>query len=613
MPIISTIEAKCKDCYKCLRACPVKAIRFTGSANGADPSTGRALYAEVVKERCILDGECLRVCPQKAKKVRLDTGRVRDWIAAGQTVVASLAPSFAAAFGPEPLRVVAALRALGFAAVEPTAVGAELVAEAARAEVEAAAARAAETGGVTAGPIIVSACPVVVNLVEQVYPAALRYLSGVVSPMVAHSRLLKRSYPGCRVVFIGPCVAKKDEAERPEVSDAADAALTFQELADWLFEEQLDLDRPGRHGRTAAASGQSLEAAQFDGYRPLVAPLFPVEGGLLRTATLPTDLVSGQWLAVSGMENCREMIESLAAGALPADLAEVRMVEMLACRGGCVAGPAMPDDGVSPAVRRQRLLRYVAQWQAEFGSGSEVPPHLPSHDLRREYRDRRPVETSPSERQISDILARMGKAGPEDELNCGVCGYASCREKAVAVHQGMAELDMCLPYMREMAESISNLVLAASPYGVAVVDRELGLVDANAAFRTMFGLEQEARLTGRRLAGILDDALFRRVLADRVPVETEVAYPERGLLTRQTIFHLGKRDAVVGIFMDLSEVAAQREQFERLRDETVQRAREVISKQMNVAQEIAGLLGETTAETKVILTKLIEFINQDRG
>ncbi|MEW6032881.1 MAG: [Fe-Fe] hydrogenase large subunit C-terminal domain-containing protein [Bacillota bacterium] len=601
VPIITTIEAKCKDCYKCVRACPVKAIRIRLAESRPETATvgGRALHAEVVKERCILDGECLRVCPQKAKKVRLDAHRVRKWLEAGETVVASLAPSFAAAFGlDEPLRVVGALRALGFAAVEQTAVGAELVSLALRREL-------GDEDGAPGGPrpLITTSCPVVVKLMETTYPAAVRYASTVVSPMIAHGRALKRSRPGVRVVFVGPCVAKKDEAERPEVAGAVDAALTFEELSDWLVEEGLGL--PG------------ADPSEFDGYWPEVAPLFPVEGGAFRTAALPTDLLSGRWLAVSGMESCRELLAALSAAApdsRASGLEGIRLVEMLACRGGCVAGPAMPEDGTSPAVRRQRLLGFVETRRKEragrSGSGTGRP-ELPDADLHRTYRDRCPPREVPTEAEIREILARIGKTGPEDELNCGVCGYATCRDKAVAVHQGMAELDMCMPHMREMAESVSNLVIASSPFGVVAVDRDLRILDANGAFRAMFRMGHDEDLSGRPIGEIIDDATFRAVLRDRTTVETEAAYPDRGLLTQQTIFHLGKRDAVVGIFIDHTAAASQRQQLEELRSETVGRAREVISKQMKVAQEIAGLLGETTAETKVILTRLIDFMQKE--
>ncbi len=643
MPIISTIEAKCKDCYKCLRACPVKAIRVRGEAVAAEPQPGsgsggsapasapgtgsaaggRPLYAQVVKERCILDGECLRVCPQKAKKVRADAPRVRAWLEAGETVIATLAPSFAAAFElDDPLRVVGALKALGFAAVVETAVGAELVAASVREEVEELEASPSRGPGRRRLPLVATACPVVVNLMETVYPQALRHASTTVSPMVAHGRLLKRANPGAKVVFVGPCVAKKDEAERPEVAGAVDAALTFVELVDWLTEEGRDLARQ--------------DPSPLDGCRPKSSRIFPVEGGLMRTAALPTDLLSGEWLAVSGMDNCRELLADLAEGeSPPPELDGIKLIEVLACRGGCVAGPAVPAADATPALRRQRLLNWavgsgagegVATVRATTGTEAGLAtgtgrkgranlpaksPHLPPEALHRTYRDRRPRLEVPSEAEIKEILARVGKHGPEDELNCGVCGYASCREKAVAVYQGMAESDMCLPYMREMAESMSNLVIATAPYGVVAADRNLRMIFANHAFRTMFRIPDEEDLVGRPLAEIVDDADFRSVLTYRNSVETEAAYPERRLLTHQTIFYLAKRDVVVGLFQDVTASLTQRKQLEQLRGETVARAREVIAKQMSVAQEIAGLLGETTAETKVILTKLIEVINKE--
>lgn len=601
MPIISTIEAKCKDCYKCVRACPVKAIRITGETAGSGgPGTGaaagRPLHAQVVKERCILDGECLRVCPQKAKRVRPDADRVRHWLEAGEKVVVSLAPSFAAAFElDDPMRLVGALRKLGFATVAETAVGAELVAAAVREEVDEAAGSSRHRRSAANTPVVATACPVVVNLLETVYPDALPYASRVVSPMIAHGHVLKETYPGAKVVFIGPCVAKKDEAERPQVAGAVDAVLTYTEIQDWLFEDAIDV-------RKVAPAG-------FDGYQPQTAGLFPVEGGLLRTASLPSDLLSGQWLAASGMENCREILASLVSELPPPELEGVRLIELLACRGGCVAGPALPDGTASVAVRRQRLLRFAESRTADAVAASR--PNLPPESLHRDLGERRPTLTMPTEAEIKDILARVGKRGPEDELNCGVCGYATCREKAVAVHQGMAESDMCLPYMRDMAESMSNLVISAAPYGVVTTDHDLRITYANRSFRTMFKIRSEAHLVGRKLSEIIDDAYFARTRKDLQTAEIQVSYPDHNLLTRQTIFYLAQRDAVVGVFLDLTSELKQRDQLEQLRGETIGRAREVIAKQMKVAQEIAGLLGETTADTKVILTKLIEFINKE--
>jgi len=619
--VISTIEAKCKDCYKCVRACPVKAIRIRA---GVAEAGARPMYAEVVEERCILDGECLRVCPQKAKRVRPEAGRVRRWLEQGEAVYASLAPSFVVAWPVEPGRLVGALRVLGFAGAGETAVGAELVAAAARRELERVLATGQPGCGATGSdgdvprlPVVTTACPVVVNLMEMFYPEALPHASRVVSPMTAHARLLKAIHPGAKVVFVGPCVAKKQEAERPEAAGVVDAVLTLAELDDWFIEEGLDVAR--------------VEPVALDGPAPSLGRVFPTEGGFFRAASLPADLLSSRWVAVSGIDACREILGGLAAGGVPAGLESALVLELLACRGGCLAGPAMPAGLRSlTVVRRQRLLAYAGPGDRAAGP-AERPAEpfaldLMEHGLERAFNERRPPAPVPTEEDIKAILARVGKHGPEDELNCGVCGYASCRDKAVAVYQGMAEPDMCLPYMRERAESLSNLVVAAAPSGVVAVDRELRIVFANAAFRRMFRLGADEPVEGRPLVEVLgDDTTFRAFQArtddggggiatpEAAARESEVYYSGPDVYVRQMVFQLGDRDTIIGLFSDLSADVRQRRRLAELRGETVERAREVIAKQMKVAQEIAGLLGETTAETKVILTKLIEFINREDG
>ncbi|MDI7247928.1 MAG: [Fe-Fe] hydrogenase large subunit C-terminal domain-containing protein [Bacillota bacterium] len=610
MSVIETIEAKCKDCYKCLRSCPVKAIRME---RGDAP---HELHARVAEERCIFDGTCVLICPQKAKRVASDLDRLRSLIAGGAKVAASLAPSFPSAFPDvDPLVIPAALRLLGFQIVQETAVGAELVsAEHARLFRE------------TGGPLISSSCPAVVNLIERHYPEAITYLAPVVSPMVAHGRFLKQLVPDVKVAFIGPCIAKHEERRVPGLDDAVDFVLTFDELSGLFKREGIDLSQ--------------VAPGDFDGPTPDLARLFPVGGGMLKASLLSTDMLDCEVVSVSGVDNCREVLRWFSEsarraagrrgrggeggsgchddggggdnGAAASTASRLpRLVEMLACEGGCIGGP-MNSTCEDVYTRRARVLAY-AKSRAGLGQRHDSDHNritLPRHLLQRSYRNLRPETPVPEEDAIRAVLAKTGKYGPEDELNCGACGYDSCRDKAVAVLQGMADPEMCIPYMRERAESMANLFVASAPYGIIVVDEDEVIRDLNAAAERMFRRARHEAVGGK-LATLMDPSSFRQVLASKTPVQVEVAYPELGLVTRQTIFYEPEERLAMGVIADITEEKRQAAHLQKLRAETLEKAQGVIDKQMEVAQKIAGLLGETTAETKVLLTRLMNIFREE--
>ncbi|HEY3314554.1 MAG TPA: [Fe-Fe] hydrogenase large subunit C-terminal domain-containing protein [Bacillota bacterium] len=587
MPIISTDQAQCRDCYRCVRSCPVKAIEVLSGP------TAKEAHAQVLIERCILDGRCVIVCPQRAKHVRSDLAGVRALLRGGDPVAASLAPSFWAVLpAARPGQVAAALRLLGFEYVQETAVGAELVAAEHRRLHE----EAQRELGRQATPMISSACPVVVNLIERHYPELLSYLAPVVSPMIAHARLLKYREPRTKVVFIGPCFAKKREADETG-GETVDAVLTFEELLAWLAENHIDL--------------AGLAEGSFDGEEPRLGRYFPIDGGLLKTAGFSTDHTASEVLVMTGLETCVEFLQNLLRKGRRVE--DPHLIEMLACPGGCLSGPGTPG-GDDPFVRRERLIRRIqaaAADQAPVNGRNRRNGHglrtLPAAALHTGHVNRRAELPEPTEAQIKAILAQTGKHTPEDELNCGACGYQSCREKAVAVFRGWAEVEMCIPYMRRKAESMSNLIISASPNGVVAVDSELRVIEMNAAAEKMFRCQRE-HMIGKRLAKLFDPVNFARAMAEHETVRTSNVYPQYELHTFETIFYVDKQNVAIGILADLSEELRRSDQVQRMKMETVTRAQEVISRQMKVAQEIAGLLGETTAETKVLLTELIKLI-----
>ncbi len=564
MKLISTNDAKCRDCYKCIRSCPVKSICIeSGQAK-------TQLSAQVIEESCIHDGLCTLVCPQKAKVVINHIYDVKQLLLEQAVpVLASVAPSFPAMLPlADPAVLPSLLKQLGFSYVGQTAVGAELI--------------CAEHQRVPPpGPTISSACPVVVNLVERHYPHLIPYLSPLVSPMIAHGRLLKSEFPGSVVVFIGPCIAKKGEV----LGSAVDYVLSFQEIWEWVEQERIDVSK--------------LLPGQFDGYQPGPARLFPTEGGQLRATALSTDLLDKDIQAVTGIDNCIELFGNFTTAVPSRPL----FMELMACNGGCLGGPCGVADGDIYA-RKTALLNFYSLPGKE--PGDVQPPALPSANLYRTYQDRKNAVPVPTEEQVKSILALTDKFSPEDELNCGACGFNTCREKAVAVFQGNAESQMCIPYMRKRAESISNLVLRALPDGVIIIDDKFIIRDINFAAREMFDCTR--RVIGENIDVLINPADFKHVFQKKKTIRVDTSKLSNGKITRQIIFPL--ENSAVAIFTDITNEVRQQEELLLVKTETIDRAQGVIKKQMTVAQIIAGLLGETTAETKVQLSQLIKLMKE---
>jgi len=412
--IVHTIGVRCKRCYTCVRSCPSRAVKVEGG------------QAKVIEERCIACGYCVKVCAQSAKEIESGLPAVEQMLRAGETVYAILAPSAPAAFYPTCLgQVVTAVRQLGFAAVLEVAFGAQLVARR-YAWLAACQSRA---------PIITTPCPAIVAYVEKYVPELVPSLAPIVSPAVALGRVIKRRHnPMARVVFIGPCVAKKAEIKDPDVAGALDAALTFVEL------KQLFAQR-GIHPA-------ELPESDFDGPHPGIARLFPLSGGLLRSAGLVNDLTRNDVIVTEGKDNCVAVLREMATGRL-----EARFLDILFCEG-CIDGPHMDSD-LSLFQRKEVVATYVAA-HAGRQSPEELEAVLQVYDdldLGRTFTDRRLTLPVPTQEEIEAILRKINKTTKEDELNCGACGYPTCRDKAVAVYQGLAEVEMCLPYLIDQLEA----------------------------------------------------------------------------------------------------------------------------------------------------------------
>ena len=550
-------KSNCKNCYKCIRHCPVKSIRFSGN------------QAHIIGNECILCGQCFVVCPQDAKQIVDETEKVRVLIQSGDPVYVSLAPSFIANYngiGIEGMRK--ALKKLGFADAEETAIGATIV----KREYD----RLLAEGG---RDIIISSCCHSINLLIQKYfPAELPYLADVMSPMQAHCSDIKKRHPNAKTVFIGPCVAKKDEANH--YGSIVDAVLTFEELTKWLEAEHIALE------------------PDMDDTPESLARFFPTTGGILKT--MEKDAPGYAYLAIDGVENCKAALRDIESGKI-----HKCFIEMSACAGSCIGGPVMEKYKRAPVADYMAVSGYA-------GDKDFTVDQPDSLSIRKTFEPIAPRSIMPSEAEIREVLRKMGKTKPSDELNCGTCGYNTCREKAIAVCNGKAEISMCLPYLKDKAESFSDCIVSNTPNGIIVVNEALEVQQINDAARKIMNIRAASDILGDQVIRILDPTPFVKVLESKRALRDQKTYlAEYDRYVEQSIIYDTTFHMLLCIMRDVTEEENEKEKKESIRTQTVEIADKVVDKQMRIVQEIASLLGETAAETKIALTKLKESISDE--
>jgi len=421
LQLVTTIREKCRRCYTCVRECPAKAIQIIDG------------QASVIQTRCIGCGNCVTVCSQNAKQVLSGIEATEELLAGEAPVAAIVAPSYPAEFTEcSTAGLVGALRELGFVSVHEVSFGADLVA--------AEYARLLEQDD---GRHIATTCPAVVSYVRKYHPDILDRLAPIVSPMLATARVLHQKYGSdLRVVFVGPCIAKKGEARYEQFEGEVHAALTFVEVRALLAARSVSLTSRDRAGD------------DFDPPHGSLGALFPITRGMLQAADLDEDLLSGDIVSADGRANLVEAITDFEHGDT-----EARLLDILCCEG-CIMGagfscnePVFKRRSDVSAETRARQAGFDADaWEAAVAEFADV-------DLSRTFApfDQR-FDDMPSHDALKEILARMNKYGDEDELDCGACGYDSCREHAVAIWQGLAESEMCLPYsVEELHKTVSEL------------------------------------------------------------------------------------------------------------------------------------------------------------
>ncbi len=555
MEYLNFQEANCQNCYKCVRTCQVKAIKITDK------------QAKIIPELCVGCGECFSICPQNAKSVKTDVELVKEHLRLGKKLVVSLAPSFPS-YGNfrHPLQFVSGLKQLGFYRIEETTIGAEKVSEAYRTDYES-----------DQQHIITTSCPTVNFLVSKYYHDKVKYLSKVVSPMMAHNKIIKQNQQDVYTVFVGPCISKKEETKICYSKDSCiDFVITFDDIRDWFEEEKIDV--------------YELEQTKLDAQSTKNTKWYPLSGGVEK-ASIST-YSDRRVIKVDGMNRCIEMLNSLD------DISDKTWIEMNACREGCINGFGNITSPLGIHKKIENVINYVNKSEPSLQNIDN------SVDIDFDYTKFKQVQKNEyTEEEIKRVLAKTGKFSKQDELNCGACGYNTCRDKAIAVLDHKAELDMCLPYMRMVNEDMSSVIIENTPNGIIVVNNRFEIEEFNPTSVNLF-MTSKINAIGKNVEDVIGSKIFHELAAknSKTTVKKEI-FKKIGRTMIVSMKHIDNHDLYLGIFKDITKEEKQKSKQKKMSMEALEMAQEVIDKQMIVAHEIASLLGETTAETKVTLSK----------
>ena len=547
-------KSNCKDCYKCIRNCPVKSIKFSEH------------QAHIIPDECILCGMCFVSCPQNAKQIRNDVDQVKALFESGRPVYASVAPSFVANYdGISIDSMERALQKLGFAGASETAIGATIV----KKEYE-------NMIRQNKNSVIISSCCHSVNtLIQKYYPEALPYLAKVLSPMQAHCQKIKQEHPGAATVFIGPCISKKDEAE--QYPEYVDVVLTFEELSGWLQEAEVTFDE--------IPDSQTKARAR----------LFPTAGGIIRSMDLDEGM---DYIAVDGVDQCMTALDDILDHKI-----QNCFIEMSACKGSCVGGPVMDRERHMPVRDFVAVNRYAGTKDFDVTVPEAISKTMNFQGTRRQM---------PGSSAIDEILRQMGKTTPDQMLNCGSCGYNTCRDKAIAVFNGKADLTMCLPYLKDKAENFSDKIINNTPNGIIVLNEDLEIQQINQAACEILNVSNASDVLNQPIIRITDPTDYFLAVTNQENVNGKEKYlAQYKKYVEETIIYDKEYHIVMIIMKDITNLELARNKKAEQSQRAVEITDKVVEKQMRVVQEIASLLGETTAETKVALTKLKETLRDE--
>ncbi len=574
---VYTLKNECSDCYKCVRNCFVKAIKIESG------------HASVIGDKCISCGACVLACPSKAKRVRNDIEKVKNILmpknGVRPDVYVSLAPTFSGIFDNMPKeKLIAILKKLGFKGVSETALGAQ--------EVSIKTAQMLCESNTSAQKLYISsACPVVVDFIRLYHPEFAKNITPVASPALTHAKILKEKFGNdIKVVFIGPCIAKKNEADRNP--DLISASLTFDELKYWLNEEYINTEKI------------HYENEQFVPETAYEGAIYPIEGGM--NSTIKKCLRNYDYNVVKDIEflnvSSLETIDKVLRGFDESTLKNKIFMEGLSCGGGCVGGPGVTDKKAGLDVMA-KIINYTK-------SRPDIPKN-PKTVVNMEFKESPILNQKFSVEELRKALKRIGKNSIEDELNCGGCGYSSCREMGYALLRNEAEPSQCASYMRQIAHRKADALLRCMPSAMVMVDKDLRVAEANNAFIKMFMpdmydvySQNPDMLKGAQIERIVDfSSVFRTALGDYSDIHKE-HYPSNDRLYDITAFTIEKDELVGAIIVDVTKSQVNREKI-------AQKAHEVINKNISIVQNIACLLGEHMVETELLLSSIAQDYDKD--
>lgn len=568
MQVMNFSSANCRNCYKCVRTCTVKAIEVLND------------QAKIQENRCISCGHCLVVCPQNARHVLSDVDKVKEALTSGKTVIAQLAPAFRGV-AKFPNKFITALRLLGFTSIEEVSIGAELVSEKYEELISES----------NKGEFITSCCPSIVMLIEKYYPDLIPLLLPVSSPMIAHGKSIKSRYEDSFTVFIGPCISKKCEALSPDNENIINAVLTFDEIFDFITEKGI--------------SYENLEGSEVDYSGTTRGDRYPVVGGILNAIRPTLDQKNLDLIRVHGLNNCHVILKELLAGKI-----NNVCIELSACDESCLGGPGTLQNDDTVYTRLKRIQNYLKSNQKEK---KNLVIDKNEIDLSRKYKNIEVHMAMPTEEEIVGILNKMAKYTKEDELNCGACGYNTCREKCIAVYNGMSQVEMCVPYMRSLAESMNSEIFKNSPNAIIFLDTDLKIKDMNPAARRMFLSDSSKNVIGLNIIDIVPDEGIKEVNASKENIlRKKVYYENLNYHGYKSIIHIKNYSSLLLTYTDITDEENRKLELASLKLKAIDVTQSIINKQMRVAQEIASLLGETTAETKVAILDLKNVLEKEK-
>ncbi|MBE6107432.1 MAG: histidine kinase [Erysipelotrichaceae bacterium] len=554
---IKLSESNCRNCLRCVRVCPTKAMTYVNH----QPS--------IIESECILCGKCFVVCPHSAKKISSSLPLIKKWLKDGEKVIVSVAPSFAAVW-PNYKTLEKALLKLGFYDVQETALGAKIVSEAYTKLLKEKKMK----------NIISTCCPAVVSLVEKEFPDLVDQLAPVVSPMIAHGKKIKQDHPDAKVVFLTPCIAKQKEAEDPRFKGIIDATLTMPDLKNWF-------------------SGMEVEEANEDweDFEGQITRIYPTPGGVLKT--LARNLTSYKLVNVEGIDRVKRTLTSMQDGTL-----EGYFFEMSSCEESCLGGPL-----VFHIEHNEWLAQSVIRDHVDVND--KIKESNPEVDVKACWQAEELPRFHHSDAEIQDILYLMGKTNRSKEHDCGACGYETCRDKAIAVLEGKADPKLCLPNALENAQSMSNLIIENTPNGIIVMDKDYNIREINPVARHMLRLD-DLNPIGLPVMSVLPCEELEKMLHTNQHTQyLTYHYDQYGLLLSHALTKLDDEQMSFLILMDLTVEETKEKVIKKMKQQTLEITQNVIDDQMRAVQEIASLLGETTAKSKVALTKLMKAMQEN--